>query len=537
MPEDATTSLHWANWFAPGRRELPYAAEAVHDSGNHWGWLRSADGTTGSESRLLRLVRSSVLSLWSYPNPFVDHGLSRNGGGKELCDLLVIFGDDVLLFSDKECAFTSAEDPQVAWSRWYRRAIEKSCKQLAGAEAAIRKPHTRLFVDARCTTELPVPLPLLDRMRVHLIAVAHGSVEAAERYWEAYGGGDGSSGSLVLNTGLVGVEHEREPFQVGWPLGKGRFVHVLDSLSLSLLLQELSTAADFIDYLTKRATLLRDSGCDFMVPGEEELLTTYLTTLDHGRFHRFPHFEPGTYVILKEGSWLEYKASPLYRERTEANELSHLWDDLIEYQASHVIHGSAHDAFDSNGQHDPSASERLLRTMASENRISRRSLGATLRQGRAMSSDRQRWLRTIASPSTNRVYCFLFLPYFPQQQSHDDYRNYRQYLLHLYIQGALLRFPEAKQVIGIAPDPYNSDRVSVDFMFGEAVGEVGIGDDERAKLEAALRAEGIWSPENIRARTFYDVAYPPPMPTLAQRVARAARRLADNVRRRRKWRL
>lgn len=54
----------------------------------------------------------------------------------------------------------------------------------------------------------------------------------------------------------------------------------------------------------------------------------------------------------------------------------------------------------------------------------------------------------------------------------------------------------------------------------------------RAKLEAALRAEGIWSPENIRARTFYDVAYPSPPPTLARRVGRAARRLACSQRRR-----
>lgn len=170
--------------------------------------------------------------------------------------------------------------------------------------------------------------------------------------------------------------------------------------------------------------------------------------------------------------------------------------------------------------------------MASENRISRRSLGAVLRQGRTLSSERKRWLCTIASPSTNRLYCFLFLPCFPQQQSHDDYRNYRQYLLHLQIQGALLRFPEAKQFIGIAPDPYDSDCVSVDFMFGEAVGEVGIGNDDRAALEAALRAEGIWSPENIRARTFYDIAYPAPPPTLARRLSRAARRLANKVRRR-----
>jgi hypothetical protein len=46
-----------------------------------------------------------------------------------LVDLLVVFGTD-LLFSDKHCAFQPDVDIKVAWPRWYKRAIEKSARQV-----------------------------------------------------------------------------------------------------------------------------------------------------------------------------------------------------------------------------------------------------------------------------------------------------------------------------------------------------------------------------------------------------------------------
>jgi hypothetical protein len=529
---EAKRDNSWSSWFQPGRRELPYADEVVEHGLNEWGWLRNAAGKTSSESKLLRMVRGSVLSLWSIPGPYIDEGLTRNGGGKELCDLLVIFGDDVLLFSDKECAFPEGDNAKVAWARWYRRAIEKSAKQLVGASSAVRRHTTRLFIDAACKKPLPLPLPKPDRMRIHLVAVAHGSVEAAERYWEAYGGAPGSTGSLILNTELIGGDHELEPFQIGWPSGKNCFIHVLDSLTLKLLLKELDTVADFTDYLAQKEALLKGSGCEFLIPGEEDLLTAYLTNVDKGRIHQFPRFEPGTHVVMREGSWAVYKASPLYRMRAEASALSHLWDDLIEYQASHLIHGSAENLFRENEAYDARKGEHLLRVMASENRLSRRSLGATLREGRAVSAGRTRWLRTIVSPTRRRLYCFVFLPYVPDQQPYEEYRNYRQYLLYLYCQGALLRFPEAREIIGIAPEPYDSERVSVDFMLGEVQEGAGITDADRIELERDLRAEGIWDPATVRTQSFCDVTYRGDPPTMPQRMGRAAKRMAKKLMRR-----
>src|SRR5258706_1461534 len=105
-----------------------------------WEKAAEAAGTTESERALARLARKAFLSLWSYPNVYSDEGRSGGkGDGKQLVDLLVPFGNDVLLFSDKRCAFQADVDINVAWSRWYKRAITKSARQLAGAESFLRR--------------------------------------------------------------------------------------------------------------------------------------------------------------------------------------------------------------------------------------------------------------------------------------------------------------------------------------------------------------------------------------------------------------
>jgi len=124
-----------------------------------WEKAAVAEGTTGSERILTRLARKAFLSLWSYPNVFSDEGRSRGkGDGKELVDLLVVFGDNVLLFSDKHCEFQTDTDVKIAWPRWYKRAIAKSARQLVGAEGFLRRFPRRIFIDKNCQPPLPVAL-------------------------------------------------------------------------------------------------------------------------------------------------------------------------------------------------------------------------------------------------------------------------------------------------------------------------------------------------------------------------------------------
>ena len=85
--------------------------------------------------------------LWAHPNVFTDEGRKNgHGSGKELCDLLVVFGDQVIVFSDKHCEYKETGNDEVDWKRWYRKAIDKSVRQLAGAASFIKRFPERLYL-------------------------------------------------------------------------------------------------------------------------------------------------------------------------------------------------------------------------------------------------------------------------------------------------------------------------------------------------------------------------------------------------------
>ena len=60
-------------------------------------------GSTPSEAFLADLCDRTFLDLWSYPNPY-------KAPGKELCDLLIMCGGDVILFSEKSIPFPDSGD-------------------------------------------------------------------------------------------------------------------------------------------------------------------------------------------------------------------------------------------------------------------------------------------------------------------------------------------------------------------------------------------------------------------------------------------
>lgn len=178
------------------------------DSGAAHQVVIKQQGVTHSERYLTRLCERSFLSLWSYPGVYRDEGMNNGGHGKEVCDLLVVFGNDILLFSDKDCAFPDSGNLDRDWSRWFRRAVQRSADQVWGAERWIRMYPERLFLDRACSRPFPVALPPMDRARFHRIVVAH---DAARRCRELLGG----SGSLMLFPPLKGRAHYEGPIDLG----------------------------------------------------------------------------------------------------------------------------------------------------------------------------------------------------------------------------------------------------------------------------------------------------------------------------------
>lgn len=431
-----------------------------------WEKASEAQGTTDSERALARLARKAFLSLWSYPNVYSDEGRSGDkGDGKELVDLLVVFGTDVLLFSDKHCAFQSDVDIKIAWPRWYKRAIEKSARQLAGAESFLRRFPDRVFVDKSCQTRLPVALPDPSLARYFLIAVTRGGHEAAVRHF-----GGGSSGSLMLNSMLEGDSHYEHPFEVGFPLKGHRFVHVLDEVTVDALLDELDTVPDLVSYLACKERYFGGNGVFMHIAGEEELLAQYMCTMENGR-HALPNVPPGAgAVALLEGDWRFYRSSPQRAAKREADQGSYMWDALIEYQASFVRAGTAIGLPETPPE--TIDHERILRALAAEPRLARRELASHLRFALSKSEPGKKFARmTMSGDKMSRAYVFLTAPK-PPDVDYQAYREMRSAALLAYCHGIKVRVPHVIEAIGIASEPCSEKVASQDFLYVDLTEEM-----------------------------------------------------------------
>lgn len=465
-----------------------------------WGNLGSTSGSTESERYLVRLARRTFLSLWSYPNVYTDEGRRVKGDGKELCDLLVVFGNDLLLFSDKHCEFIPHKDINVAWNRWYKRAIEKSARQLAGADAWLNRFPGRVFLDRSCEAPLPIKLPDGQDRRVHLIAVTRGSSERAKEYW-----GGGSSGSLMLDTRLVLSDHRNSPFRVGWVLPNRRFIHVFDETTLDIVLGQLDTVSDFVAYLTHKHERLTKPGPHFLIPGEEELVALYLRSFDPVQNRHFlPEVPKDTFVVMREGDWEVLLASKSYRARRKENAISYLWDELIEFQNRHIISGTATALV---GDTSIATYERVMRSMAEEDRLTRRTLGASVARARSVNKKGKRFSRTIlCGPRGRRAYVIMSLPR-PSACSYEEYQEIRRGELLLCSYACKRRFVHACEVIGIAFEPCDADSFSVDFFlitFGEGPLDEGFAEEIQQKLSD----NEMWKSEQIEYKVVRNVPFP-----------------------------
>lgn len=395
-----------------------------------------ADGLTSAERYLKRLCDRTFLSLWSYSGVQVR---DADGLADELADLLVVFENDIIIFSDKEVAFKSTQNLPLDWSRWFRRAVMKGAKQLWGAERRLRS-RPSLFLDAKCTQPFPLELPDPEAARFHLVLVTHGGSKAAAA---ALGG----SGSFNIHSELRGFSAHTEPFTIGDLDPSRPFIHVLDDTSLDILLGTRDTVADFRAYLTKRAGLLRSRVV--LVPGEEELLAAYFNHVDTAGEHDFvpPHLDPFAAVVIESGLWFLFKNGSQRRTQLEHDRISYSWDQLIETFSYYALRGDEYLG-------SPSLPDRelIMRFLAREPRTRRRMLADSLFELIARTPLHMRGKRVVAPSSPgDPYYAFLVLPV-PDDLTHETYRRLRGGTLDALMRVVRLVYPDAVDIVGIATE-------------------------------------------------------------------------------------
>jgi hypothetical protein len=420
--------------------------------------VTSSEGVTAAERYLAKLCKRSFLSMWSYPGVFRDQKAAAGGkgDGKELCDLLVVFENHIIIFSDKDCRFDDAGDLQVAWARWFKKAIQNSAKQVWGAERWIRQFPKRLFLDRRCTIPFPISLPDLAQMVVHRIVVAHDASRACR---DKLGG----SGSLMLDSSLVGDLHQNAPFTAGQIDPAKGYVHVFDDTTLNIVMSTLDTITDFTAYLTKKEQFLTGNTV-IHAAGEEELLAIYLRKMNDAGEHDFVIEGDYNFVLLEEGFWEAFVRSPERKAQIESNRISYSWDKLIEKFAFHAMTGTQ---YVTSGK-PLREQEQVFRLLARESRTGRRALAISLHEvlERSINSLREARVLQPTSPGSPH-YVFLFLKR-KEGLTDEEYRNVRMNLLMNYCSVTKLEFPQATIVIGIASEAGLPPQRSEDFVYMDA---------------------------------------------------------------------
>lgn len=457
--------------------------------------LPTTQGVNASERVLTQLCQKTFLRLWSQTNVFTDEGF-RDGKGstRELCDALVIFGNDVIIFSDKHIEFQQNRSVEVAWPRWYKRAVADSCRQLYGALSWLTRFPERAFLDPKCTRALVVPVPK-SAPRFHLVAVTRGSRDAVLKA----AGGEGL-GAFGLNSSIEADAHLENPFVIGLPDPAKKFVHVFDEVAIALVLGELDTAPDFLDYLNQRELLLGRRGSAVLAPGEEELLGTYLQTMSADETqHAFVTLQPGESlpdaIVFGEGVWSSLLRDPGFARKKDADRISYEWDRLID---RFVEYGDA-GAYGALLKQTGAQSEQGLRWMAAEDRYRRRQLAQSFIGAMQRVEAGGRIGRIVYSGVAGEPVFVFLVNSKRDDESYEDYRKYRVALLHAYVQTARLQAPLGTVFVGIAFDnPHKNYQGGSEDLF--VLSKDAWSEQELLELEAKRVELGLWKQGAQRSR-------------------------------------
>jgi hypothetical protein len=350
---------------------------------------------TASEALVADLCRRSFLTFWSEPNP-----ITRMTPLKELCDLLVVCSPHVIIFSVKEIEYKESGKLEVDWKRWQRRAVEASVEQIYGAERWIRNNSRVIRADGSPGLQLPPP----DTIKIHRVAVALG--------------------------GKGKVPYEQGDF------GKG-YVHVLDEVSLRVVLSELDTITDFVDYLLAKENLTERGAACLMEGQEEDLLAFYI---HQGRC--FP--EGPDLLVVGDNLWSSLIKKPEWKARKEADRESYIWDGLIEtlYELNHAPGMAPADVWDTL--------DGALGFMARETRFSRRTLVQGFNEFMRDAANKRTRARVMPSLSDVR-YVFLASA---RDEDREDRR--RELALRCFVARGMEDF-RGDTVVGIATEQYQQN--------------------------------------------------------------------------------
>ncbi|WP_229804753.1 hypothetical protein [Neogemmobacter tilapiae] len=429
-------------------------------------------GSTPGEKYLAKLSDYTFLNLWSYPNPYRDQRSkgATEGDGKEICDLLVVCGEHIIIFSEKTNSWPQG-DINLSWSRWVKRAIKEAIRQINGAERWIADHPNRIFLDRKCEIPFPIDLPPIENQKIHRVIVAGGAAEECRRFFPNH------SGSLALNPKITGDQHfpddisDAEPFVVGDLDPEGNLIHIFDEISLEIVMGELDTIRDFTDYLMAKERIFRSGNME-RVLGEENLLSHYVTNTNPEGNHDFIVDKITGKLDLSKAKYSDLIKNPQYQAKKSADQISYVWDHLILEFTKHMLGGTS--MAPPGMDFELRENEIAVRWMALESRFKRRTNGEAIWGALQNGLKEDRFFRLMMSPSGTKesetaffILTVKYLEWMIDKGGYEKYRMFRSSLMLTYAQATLVKFPHLKRIIGIAMEPPEHENSSEDLIYVE----------------------------------------------------------------------
>lgn len=415
--------------------------------------INKSKGTTPSERFLANLAEKTFLNLWSYPNVF-----KVKNKGQELCDLLVVFHNHIIIFSDKSNLFDDEKGMEVGWRRWVEKSIIKSSNQIYQAERWIKEHPKRLSLDAKNHEKFPFELPNNEDMIIHRVAVTSFSGDKLKKHI-------GDTGAFIIDPSIIGEEeHLNTPFTIGQINKDKGFVHIMNETSLEVLMTELDTISDFTTYLLEKEKFIL-SGKLYKAYSEEDLLTAYLENIDDKEKHSFNYDNGNLKIEIEKNIWLNHKNNIRYLFKNIEDEKSYIWDSLIDRLTNEMLHQRLIGQSLSN----PLELEKALKIMASENRLNRRSLSKTFldlfEKYKSLEKENLMLKRHLLfENNTSKMYVFLITNK-PQSLDYESYQNERKIQLLSYMISLKSKYPEVLDIVGISREASVKAPASNDIVY------------------------------------------------------------------------
>ncbi|BAS67920.1 hypothetical protein [Bathymodiolus septemdierum thioautotrophic gill symbiont] len=356
-------------------------------------------GLTPSEKFINGLCESSFLKLWTHPNP-------KGKKNKELCDCLIVCGVHIVIISVKKIEYKDTNN-KTGHDRWVKQAIDKSAKQIYGAERWLEKTDTVTRHDERI-----INLPPKSERIYHRISVSLGS-----------------------------------KLQVPMPygdLGNG-FIHVCDEKSTEILFKELDTILDFTNFLQAVENLSNKTKLIFDGGGIEDLIALYLQNND-----LFKNCKNSNLMISTNDIWDGWVNSQEYKDRLLDLQSSYPWDGLIEHYSQDLLSGEVFDFYNRKATNNDWA----IMTMALQPRDHR----AVLMDAFIECLNNDESASRIAQGYNNTIFVFL------RGKHCDREHRSKELLLRCCIVSVNL---ENKIIVGIARDKPEGNGCSSDLVYIE----------------------------------------------------------------------